>query len=153
MVVRAVPGERKRLEDIGSVELTVATDGSGAAGAGRAGVEPVVEEPILWRRNREMVTLTVRADIGDGVQAPAWRSCDPVGARADQRRRCRPVTASRPAAPIEESVKGNARSSPMFPIMLVVTLTLLMIQLQSFARRGDRAPDRAARDHRRRRWR
>ena len=40
-----------------------------SVGAQVARIEPVVEEPILWRRNRELL-ISVRADIRDGVQAP-----------------------------------------------------------------------------------
>ncbi|MNC98178.1 hypothetical protein D3C83_160580 [compost metagenome] len=32
-------------------------------------MEPAFEEPVLWRRNRDMA-LTVRSDVVDGVQGP-----------------------------------------------------------------------------------
>ena len=79
--------------------------------------------------------ISVRADIRDGVQAPdVTNAILPALA---------PIKAALPAGyrietggAIEESEKGNSSIFKMFPIMLVATLTILMIQLQSFARVG-----------------
>jgi multidrug efflux pump subunit AcrB len=90
------------------------------------------EEPILWRRNRDMA-ITVRADVAPGVQAPdvtnaIWpqlqsiREALPTGYRIEI------------GGAIEESRKGNAALFALFPLMLITMLTLLMIQLQSFSR-------------------
>jgi multidrug efflux pump subunit AcrB len=90
------------------------------------------EEPILWRRNRDMV-LTVRGDIVDRVQAPdvsraleprlaGIKDALPFGYRIET------------GGSIEESVKANGALVAVFPIMVVVMLALLMIQLQSFSR-------------------
>jgi hypothetical protein len=46
-----------------------------------ARIEPVAEEPILWRRNRELM-ISVRADIRDGVQAPDAGQPAPVTVKA-----------------------------------------------------------------------
>ncbi|MCA0400190.1 MAG: efflux RND transporter permease subunit [Proteobacteria bacterium] len=90
------------------------------------------EEPILWRRNRDM-SITIRSDIIDGVQAPdvtgeIWKALEPV-------------RASLPAGykleiggAIEESDKANASIFKLFPLMFIIMLTLLMIQLQSFSK-------------------
>ena len=133
VVARAVPGERLDLAGLG--DLTVASrNGVAVPLAQVARIEPVAEEPILWRRNRELV-IAVRADIRDGVQAPdVTNAILPALA---------PIKAALPAGyrietggAIEESEKGNSSIFKMFPIMLVATLTILMIQLQSFARVG-----------------
>ena len=90
------------------------------------------EEPILWRRNRDLV-LTVRGDIVDGVQAPdvsreiepkleRINSALPYGYRIET------------GGSIEESVKANAALVAVFPVMAVAMLGFLMIQLQSFSR-------------------
>jgi multidrug efflux pump subunit AcrB len=131
VVARAAPDERL---DAGRLsELTVATrDGVPVPLAQVARIEPVMEEPILWRRNRELM-LAVRADIVDGVQAPdVTNAILPALA---------PIKEALPAGyrietggAIEESEKGNSSIFAMFPVMLVATLTLLMLQLQSFAR-------------------
>ena len=90
------------------------------------------EEPILWRRNRDLV-LTVRGDIVDGVQAPdvsnevlpklkPIKDALPYGYRIET------------GGAIEESAKANASLAAVFPVMAVVMLAILMIQLQSFSR-------------------
>ena len=90
------------------------------------------EEPILWRRNRDIV-LTVRGDIVDGVQPPdvsneiapklqSIKDALPYGYRIET------------GGSIEESAKANVALAAVFPVMAVVMLALLMIQLQSFSR-------------------
>ena len=90
------------------------------------------EEPILWRRNRDLV-LTVRGDVVDGVQPPdvsneiapklqPIKDALPYGYRIET------------GGSIEESVKANAALVAVFPVMGIAMLTLLMIQLQSFSR-------------------
>src|SRR6185312_7556640 len=90
------------------------------------------EEPILWRRNRDLV-LTVRGDIVDGVQAPDVSN--------EVLPRLQPIINALPygyrietGGAIEESVKANASLAVVFPVMAVVMLAILMIQLQSFSR-------------------
>jgi multidrug efflux pump subunit AcrB len=91
-----------------------------------------MEEPILWRRNREPV-LTVRADVVEGQQGPdvtmaalprieALRAALPAG------------TAIVTGGATEESAKANAALFSLFPIMIAAMLTLLMVQLRHFGR-------------------
>ncbi|MBI1171050.1 AcrB/AcrD/AcrF family protein [bacterium] len=90
------------------------------------------EEPILWRRNRDMA-LTVRADIVPGVQAPTVSAeIEPLLA---------PIVKTLPAGyrietggAVEESAKANIALFKVFPLMFVVMLTLLMLQLKSFSK-------------------
>jgi multidrug efflux pump subunit AcrB len=131
VVARAVRSERL---DLGSVpDLTIySRDGVAVPLSQVAKVEYGFEEPILWRRNRDMA-ITVRSDIVDGVQAPdvtnqIWpklagiRAALPPAYRIDM------------GGAIEESAKGNASLAALFPVMIIAMLTLLMIQLQSFSR-------------------
>jgi len=97
-----------------------------------ARVEPGFEEPVLWRRNRDMA-LTVRSDVVDGVQGP--------DATAQIRPSLQSIVDSLPSGyrieeggAIEESDKANKALFAVFPAMFAVMLTLLMIQLQSFSR-------------------
>ena len=68
VVARAVPKERLDLGRLGDLTLTT-RNGVAVPVAQIARIAYVTEEPIIWRRNRDMV-MTVRADIVDGVQAP-----------------------------------------------------------------------------------
>jgi multidrug efflux pump len=131
IVVRATPEERLDLGHLG--DLTVLNrQGVPVPLAQVAGIEAGFEEPILWRRNRDMV-LTLRADVAPGVQAPtvtqallpkldALKQGLPTGYRIDT------------GGAIEESDKANVALFKIFPVMILAMLALLMLQLQSFSR-------------------
>ncbi len=131
VVVRATPEERRNIGRIG--DLQVFSRGGVAVPLSQiARIEPGFEEPVLWRRNRDMA-LTVRSDLVDGVQGPY--------ATERIRSSLKPIVDSLPAGyrieeggAIEESDKANVALFAVFPAMFAVTLTLLMIQLQSFSR-------------------
>ena len=97
-----------------------------------ARLEPAMEEPILWRRNREPF-LTVRADVLDGLQGP-----DVTAAAVP-----RIDAIARGAAPgvrivtggaAEESGKANLALFALFPVMVAAMLLMLMWQLRHFGR-------------------
>ncbi|UGY01100.1 efflux RND transporter permease subunit [Bradyrhizobium quebecense] len=131
VVARAVPSERLDLGRVG--DLTITTRNGVAVPLQQiAKIEYAHEEPILWRRNRDMA-ITVRSDVVDGVQAPdVTNQISPklkdIQAHLEQAYRIEPGGA------FEESAKGNASIFILFPVMVMVMLTLLMIQLQSFSR-------------------
>jgi multidrug efflux pump len=130
VVARAVPSERLELDRLPS--LTIATRNVAVPLSQIARLKYEFEEPILWRRNRDIV-LTARGDIVDNVQAP------------DVTNEVLPKLKSIKAAlsygyrietggSIEESVKANGALVVVFPVMAIAMLSLLMIQLQSFSR-------------------
>lgn len=131
VVVRATPEERKSIGRLGDLPVFTRS-GVTVPLSQLARVEPGFEEPVLWRRNRDMV-LTVRSDVADGVQGP--------DATAKIRPLLQPIVDSLPTGyrledggAIEESDKANKALFAVFPAMFAVMLTLLMIQLQSFSR-------------------
>ncbi|MET0267336.1 MAG: efflux RND transporter permease subunit [Duganella sp.] len=94
-------------------------------------VEVQSEEPIMRRRDR-VPTITVRADIADGLQPP-----DVSTAITSQ---LRPIVDKLPAGyriveagSIEESGKATVAMLPLFPIMLAITLLIIMFQVRSMA--------------------
>src|SRR5947209_3750920 len=131
VVARAIPSERLELARLPT--LTIATrNGTPVPLSQIARLNYEYEEPILWRRNRDIV-LTVRGDVVDRVQAPdvsneiapklqSIKDALPYGYRIET------------GGSIEESVKANGALVAVFPIMAIVMLALLMIQLQSFSR-------------------
>ena len=131
VVARAVPSERLELGRLPG--LTIATrDGVAVPLSQIARLNYEFEEPILWRRNRDLV-LTVRGDVVDGVQAPDVSN--EVAAKL------KPISAALPygyrietGGSIEESAKANVALAAVFPVMAIVMLAILMIQLQSFSR-------------------
>jgi multidrug efflux pump len=131
VVVRATPEERKRIGQLGDLQVFTRS-GVTVPLSQLAHIQPSFEEPVLWRRNRDMA-LTVRSDVVDGVQGPY--------ATAQIRPSLQPIVDSLPAGyrieeggAIEESDKANQALFAVFPAMFAVMLTLLMIQLQSFSR-------------------
>ena len=131
VVVRATPEERKSIGQIGDLQVFTRS-GVTVPLSQVARIEPGFEEPVLWRRNRDMA-LTVRSDVVDGVQGPY--------ATAQIRPSLQPIVDSLPpgyrieeGGAIEESDKANDALFAVFPAMFAVMLTLLMIQLQSFSR-------------------
>jgi len=133
VVARAVAAERLELDRLPT--LTIATSNGIAVPLSQiARLHYEYEEPILWRRNRDIV-LTARADIVDHVQAP-----DVTNEIAPK---LKPIVDALPAGyrietggAIEESAKANGALVAVFPVMAVAMLSLLMIQLQSFSRLG-----------------
>jgi multidrug efflux pump len=131
VVARAVASERLDLGHVGDLTVT-SRNGVAVPLSQIARIEYSHEEPILWRRNRDMA-ITVRADVVDGVQAPdvtsqIWPKLQGIRASLP------PAYRIEMGGAIEESAKGNASIFVLFPVMVMVMLTLLMVQLQSFSR-------------------
>jgi multidrug efflux pump len=131
VVARAIAAERLDLGHVG--DLTVLSrNGIAVPLAQVARLEVTHEEPILWRRNRDM-SITVRSDVIDGVQPPdvtnqIWPALQPI------RDRLEPGYRLEIGGAVEESQKGNASIFALFPVMVLAMLTILMVQLQSFSR-------------------
>jgi len=131
VLVRAPAEERADPSAIG--DLTVLLPGGGAVPLTQlAEISYGFEEPILWRRNRDMV-LTVRADVVPGVQAPT--------VTAEILPLLQPIIDALPAGyrietggAVEESNKANAALFQVFPLMFLAMLSLLMLQLKSFSK-------------------
>ena len=97
-----------------------------------ARVKSELEEPVLWRRNRDMA-ITVRADVKDGEQG--------VSVTQEIRPMLKEIEAKLPSGyridvggAVEESDKANRALAAVAPVMIVTILLILMLQLQSFSR-------------------
>jgi multidrug efflux pump subunit AcrB len=133
VVARATGEERASIEALRSLQLQL-PGGQPVALSQIAIIEDRQEHPLIWRRDR-VPTLTVRADVAAGVlpETVVERLAAPMAQ----------LNASLPAGYrietggiAEESAKSRASVIAVVPIMLVVMLTLLMFQLQSFRRLG-----------------
>jgi multidrug efflux pump len=97
-----------------------------------ASVEYGQEYPIVWRRDRRP-TVTVQADVVPGTQAATVvQALEPKIAA---------LNASLPSGyqiavggTVEESNKAQVSVAAVLPVMLILMLSVLMIQLQSFSR-------------------
>ncbi|RAI60217.1 efflux RND transporter permease subunit [Roseicella frigidaeris] len=130
VVVRTPAAERLALASF--ADLTLPTPAGAVPLAQLARLEPVMEEPILWRRNRELF-LTIRADVADGLQGPDVTAAALPRLEALQARLPRGVRIVTGGA-TEESAKANAALYALFPAMLGAMLLLLMWQLRHAGR-------------------
>lgn len=131
IVARAVPQERLDLDTLKDVNIYTRA-GTVVPLSEVAKVKYELEEPVLWRRNRDMA-ITVRADVKDGEQAvsvtkeiePLLKDIEaklPAGYRVDT------------GGAVEESEKANAALAAVAPVMVLTILLILMLQLQSFSK-------------------
>lgn len=131
VVVRAPAEERTALDRLADIAIATRS-GMAVPLAQIARLELTAEEPILWRRNGDVV-LSVRSDVVDGVQGP-----DVTTAILP---RLKPILETLPAGyrvdlggAIEESAKANAALFKVLPVMFLIMLSLIMIQVRSFSR-------------------
>ena len=131
VVWRAAGADRGSLDRLPDLDI-VAAGGRHVPLAQVARLKPVLEEGIVWRRDR-LPTITVRSDIVGDRQGPmisaelqpkldAIRATLPPGFRIET------------GGTVEESAKGENSIKAVAPIMVVVVITLLMMQLQSIGR-------------------
>ena len=131
IVARAVPSERLELGTLKDVNIFT-RQGTVVPLSEIARVSYELEEPVLWRRNRDMA-ITVRADVKDGEQGvsvtqairPGLKDIEarlPSGYRIDV------------GGAVEESDKANKALAAVAPLMLLTILLILMLQLQDFSR-------------------
>ena len=131
VLLRAPAAERGTLEALAESSVLTAS-GRAVPLEQVAAIGTAMEEPIIWRRAREL-TLTVRADIDDGVQAPdvsvaidrtlaEIRAALPAGYRIDI------------GGAWEENLKAESSIAAGMPLLGVVILGMLMLQLKSFSR-------------------
>ena len=94
------------------------------------------EPGVMWRENRDYA-ITVQSDIVEGLQgATVSRQLQPRLDALESKWWAAGLTGYRieVAGAVEESSKGFASIAAGIPIMLFLTFTLLMLQLQSFSR-------------------
>lgn len=94
-------------------------------------VEIRPEEPILKRRDR-LPTITVQSDIDESLQPPQ--------VSVEIEKAIQPIIASLPegyriemGANIEEAGKANRALATVFPVMIVLMLTVIILQVRSFS--------------------
>jgi multidrug efflux pump len=131
VMLRAPESERASLAALAELSVPTAS-GRSVPLAQLARIEETLEEPILWRRSREL-TLWARADIVDGVQAPDVTAAI-APALEDIGKDLPPGYRIEAGGAWEENVKAQASIAAGLPMMLAAILALLMMQLKSFSR-------------------
>ena len=131
IVLRQPEDERRAVSDLANAYI--------ATSAGRAIPLTQIASPrlawepgVMWREGRSYA-VTVQGDIAEGMQGPTvsaqiWPQMQALMARM-------PAGYSiEVAGAVAESSKGQDSIIAGIPVMLFITFTLLMLQLQSFSR-------------------
>jgi multidrug efflux pump len=131
ILLRGTEGERDMLARLAGLNVPTST-GKTVPLSQLASIDYGQEEGVVWHRNRTR-TITVRGDIYSKIQAPTVTT--EVESRLGEIRAKLPLGYKlETGGAVEESAKGNESIGAGFPLFIVVVLTLLMIQLQSFQR-------------------
>jgi multidrug efflux pump len=131
IVLRSPLSERDKLAQVSSLYIPTSSGGSVPL-IQVASVTQSLEEPIVWRRDRD-ISLSVRADIIDGVQAAdvAMALDEKIG---KVRTNLPPGYRIEIGGDLGENAGAQASISAGIPLMVAVVLGLLMIQLKSLSR-------------------
>lgn len=131
MLLRGPADERDQLQLLSSLAMPTGNGGSITLSQ-VATMEYGFEDGIIWHRNR-LPTVTVRADIGDGMQ--------PLDVVQQILPTLDGIRAQLPSGylletggTVEDSARGQDSIKAGMPLFLIVVATLLMLQLRSFSR-------------------
>ncbi|WP_454018933.1 efflux RND transporter permease subunit [Azospirillum sp. Marseille-Q6669] len=129
VVAQATNAERSSIETLRNLQIAI-PDGRTVPLGEVATMRYGLEQPVVWRRTR-LPTITVQADLVPPLQAATV--VQQLAPAVDELRRSLPPGYTVEAGgTVENSAKGMASITAVFPIMVFVMLTILMIQLQSF---------------------
>ncbi|MCE4553301.1 efflux RND transporter permease subunit [Roseateles cellulosilyticus] len=131
IVLRQPKEERAVITDIGNAYVPSAS-GRAIPLTQIAKVDFDWEPGVMWREGRNYA-VTVQGDVAEGLQGATvteqlWPQLDEL------RQRMPSGYGIQIAGAVEESSKGQGSIFAGVPIMLFITFTLLMLQLQSFSR-------------------
>jgi multidrug efflux pump subunit AcrB len=131
IVLRQPLDERNVISDIGNAYLPTSS-GRSIPLTQVARIRFDWEPGVIWREGRSYA-MTVQGDVVEGLQgatvtAQVWPEVRAMQAKMP------PGYRIEIAGAVEESSKGQGSIAAGVPVMLFITFTLLMLQLQSFSR-------------------
>lgn len=130
IVARSSGNERLNPKQLSNLTLT--TNTGKAISLSQIGTIQVIEkEPFLRRRDRTP-TISVRCDIVEGLQPPQvsneiLQGIQPIIAKLPEGYRIEV------GGNIEDSAKANKALLPIFPIMIILTLFVIVVQVRSLS--------------------
>jgi multidrug efflux pump subunit AcrB len=131
IVVRATDEQRVSLSTLRSLQVPL-PGGRTVPLSQFASFEYTQDYPVVWRRDR-VPTLTVQADVVPGALPEAVINA--LSPAVDALRKGLPAPYDiAVGGTVEESKKSQASVIAVVPLMLLIMVTVLMIQLQSFQR-------------------
>jgi len=131
VVGRAEADQRRTVETLRNLQVQL-EDGRSVPLSQFATFEYTIEPPIVWRRDL-LPTITVQADVVEGVQAKTVNAAlaKPM---ADFAASLPPGYSIAVGGTFESSAKAQASIAAVFPVTLLLMMTILMLQIQSFQR-------------------
>jgi multidrug efflux pump subunit AcrB len=131
VVARAPEEERLSLKSLENTQIPL-PNGASVPLTQFATIEYTFDESYVWRYNRAP-TITVQADVPPGLQAPTayQKNAEAIDAL---RAKLLPGVSIVDGGTVEDSAKASSSIAAQLPLMLLLTLIVLMIQLQSFQR-------------------
>ena len=131
VVIRAKETERISLDRMRALEIPL-PNGKTVPLTELASIQYEQDTPLIWRRGR-VPTLTVQAEVKNGIMP------DTAVNHLQQ-----PIMTLREQLPpgydiavggsVEESTKSQASVAAVFPITIILMMTVLMVQMQNFSR-------------------
>jgi len=131
VVARANLDERAQLETLRNLRIETPS-GKSVPLAQIASLGYSLEPPLIWRRKR-LPTVTIQADVPPGIQ-PVTVVNQLEAKTSEFRAKLPPGYELAIGGTLEDSAKAQNSIFVVFPLMLFLMLTLLMIQLMSFQR-------------------
>jgi multidrug efflux pump subunit AcrB len=129
VVVRANDEDRASVSTIRTMQVPLPS-GRSVPLSQVASIEPGLEYPLIWRRDR-VPTITVLSDLAGGI-LPHGASAALMPKIAEIQATLSPGYLVAAGGETEESVRSLKSIAAVVPLMLFLTFTILMIQLQSF---------------------
>jgi multidrug efflux pump len=131
IVLRQPLDERQAVTDLASANVPTAS-GRSVPLTQVAQIGFGFEPGVMWREGRQYA-ITVQGDVAEGIQGATvtgqiWPQLQAVQKRMPDGYKIEIAGA------VEESSKGQGSIAAGVPLMLFITFTLLMLQLQSFSR-------------------
>ncbi|MFO0701254.1 MAG: efflux RND transporter permease subunit [Nitrospira sp.] len=131
VVVRAKETERMSLDRIRALGIPL-PNGKTVPLTELASIQYEQDIPLIWRRGR-LPTLTVQADVKNGLM-PDTAVAHLQGPMSSLQQRLPPGYDIAVGGSAEESTRSQASVAAVFPITIVMMMTVLMVQMQNFSR-------------------
>jgi multidrug efflux pump len=129
LVARSPDEQRTSLETLRNLKVAL-DNGQTIPLSQVAAIQYKLEQPSIWRRDL-LPTITVQADVTPGIEAKTVNA-QLAPAIAELQAKLPVGSLLEAGGTVEESAKGLRSIAVIFPMMIFLMLTILMVQLQSF---------------------
>jgi multidrug efflux pump subunit AcrB len=129
LVARSPDEQRESLQTLRNLQVAL-DNGQTIPLSQVATIQYKLEQPSIWRRDL-LPTITVQADVVPGIEAKTVNT-QLAPALAELQKKLPAGYTIEAGGTVEESAKGLRSIALIFPMMIFLMLTILMVQLQSF---------------------